>query len=218
MCRANTEQEAREIHRKVWNQNAVPFLLVISTGWVRLYPGFQYERDVNEDPLAGALRVLHDFHDVTSPFGPIHASEIDNGGIWRELGDSVTPDRRVDWQLLENLSDLDRWLEQNGVTDRRLAHAMIGKFVYLQYLRQREIFSPTQGSPAGESTQTPSSGTTRWAVSSNSYVTSTNGSTAQSSRSPSKKLASSVPNRSKSCVRFPRRASALRTTPALRHL
>ena len=141
VCQANSEQEAREIHRKVWNQNAVPFLLVISTGWVRLYPGFQYERDVTEHPLAGALRVLHDFHNVTSQLGPIHASAIDNGDVWRDLGTTVTPDRRVDWQLLDNLNALDRWLEQDGVTDRRLAHAMIGKFVYLQYLRQRDILS-----------------------------------------------------------------------------
>ena len=54
VCQANTEQEAREIHRKVWNQNAVPFLLVISTGWIRLYPGFQYERDVSRGPAGGS--------------------------------------------------------------------------------------------------------------------------------------------------------------------
>jgi hypothetical protein len=75
VCQAKTEQEAREIHRKVWNQNAVPFLLVISTGWVRLYPGFQYERDVSEHPLAGALRVLHNFHNVVSQLGPQRYSE-----------------------------------------------------------------------------------------------------------------------------------------------
>lgn len=141
VCQAKTEQEAREIHRRVWNQNAVPFLLVVSTGWIRLYPGFQYERDVSEHGLAGALRVLHDFDTVTSQLGPIHASAIDNGAVWNELGSAVTPDRRVDWQLLNNLNALDRWLEEDGVTDRRLAHAMIGKFVYLQYLRQRDILS-----------------------------------------------------------------------------
>ncbi len=100
VCQAKNEQEAREIHRKVWNQNAVPFLLVISAGWVRLYPGFQYERSVSEDPLAGAMRVLQDFHNVTLQLGPIHASAIDSGIVWRELGSSVTPDRRVEWQLL----------------------------------------------------------------------------------------------------------------------
>jgi hypothetical protein len=139
VCQAKSEQEAREIHKRVWNQNAVPFLLVIGTGWVRLYPGFQYERDV--DPLAGAIRVLRDFQDVATQLGPIHSSAIDSGSVWQEFGSVVTPERRVDWQLLDNLSDLDRWLEQDGVSDRRFAHAMIGKFVYLQYLRQRGILS-----------------------------------------------------------------------------
>jgi hypothetical protein len=95
VCQANTEQEAREIHRKVWNQNAVPFLLVISTGWVRLYPGFQYERDVTEHPLAGALRVLRDFHNVRSQLSPIHASAIDNGVVWQCFGPRHHAARRV---------------------------------------------------------------------------------------------------------------------------
>jgi len=139
VCQANSEDEAREIHKRVWNQNAVPFLLIVGTGWIRLYPGFQYER--NADPLAGAIRVLDNFQDVATQLGPIHSSAIDSGKVWQELGNVVTPDRRVDWQLLDNLSALDRWLEQDGVRDRRLAHAMIGKFVYLQYLRQRGILS-----------------------------------------------------------------------------
>jgi hypothetical protein len=139
VCQAKSEHEAREIHKRVWNQNAVPFLLIVGTGWIRLYPGFQYERNV--DSLAGAIRDLDNFQDVATQLGPIHSSAIDSGKVWQEFGNVVTPDRRVDWQLLDNLSALDRWLEQDGVGDRRLAHAMIGKFVYLQYLRQRGILS-----------------------------------------------------------------------------
>lgn len=45
VCQADTEAQAREIHRKVWNQNVVPFVLVVSRGWIRLYRGFQYNRD-----------------------------------------------------------------------------------------------------------------------------------------------------------------------------
>ena len=33
------------------------------------------------------------------------------------------------------------WLRQEGIKDRRLAHGMIGKFVYIHYLRQRKILS-----------------------------------------------------------------------------
>jgi len=39
ICEAESESEARQIHRKVWNQNVVPFLLVVSPAWIRLYPG-----------------------------------------------------------------------------------------------------------------------------------------------------------------------------------
>ena len=141
VCEADSEEQAREIHRKVWNQNVVPFLLVISRGWVRLYPGFQYERKLGSDLSAGALRVLDDFGKVASELGPICASAVDNGSVWGTLGAAVTPEKRVDWQLLDNLRDLDQWLDSDGVHDRRLAHSMIGKFVYLQYLRQRQILS-----------------------------------------------------------------------------
>ena len=141
VCTADSEEQAREIHRKVWNQNVVPFLLVVSRGWVRLYPGFQYERKLGSDLSAGALRVLDDFGKVASELGPICASAVDNGTVWGTLGAAVTPEKRVDWQLLDNLRDLDQWLDSDGVHDRRLAHSMIGKFVYLQYLRQRQILS-----------------------------------------------------------------------------
>lgn len=148
VCEADSENEAREIHRRVWNQNAVPFLLVVSLGWVRLYPGFQYEHRT-ADPLAGALKVLTDFNLVHRELGDIRANAVDNGTIWRALSAAVTPEKRVDWRLLENLRDLDGWLENEGVHDRRLAHSMIGKFVYLQYLRQRQILSDARLSEWG---------------------------------------------------------------------
>ena len=58
------------------------------------------------------------------------------------MASAVTPDRRVDWHLLANLRHLNDWLRGEGlVRDPRLAHAMIGKFVYIHYLRQRNILS-----------------------------------------------------------------------------
>lgn len=141
VCRANSETEAREIHRRVWNQNAVPFLIVVSTGWVRLYPGFRFERDVRGDVLQGALQVLDNFNRVVGHLSALQAESVDSGSMWKELGSSVTPEKRVDLQLLANLRDLDSWLRHDGVTDRRLAHGMIGKFVYIHYLRQRKILS-----------------------------------------------------------------------------
>lgn len=141
VCNAQSEKEARDIHCKVWNQNAVPFLLVVSPKWVRLYPGFRFDRDVHKEPLSGALQILENFNVVAGSIKALQAESIDSGLVWRELGSSVTPEKRVDFQLLANLRDLDAWLRQEGISDRTLAHGMIGKFVYIHYLRQRQILS-----------------------------------------------------------------------------
>jgi len=141
VCHADSETQAREIHRKVWNQNAVPFLIIVSTGWVRLYPGFRFERDIQGDALHGAMQVLDNFNQVIGHLKALQAESVDSGLVWKELGTAVTPEKRVDLRLLANLRDLDAWLRHDGITDRRLAHGMIGKFVYIHYLRQRKILS-----------------------------------------------------------------------------
>ena len=144
VCEADSEVEAREIHRKVWNQNAVPFLLVISRGWIRLYPGFRYDREASSDPMQGALEILEDFNQIAMRLKSLRADSVDSGLVWREMGSAVTPDKRVDWQLLANLRELNDWLRKDGVRDQTLAHSMIGRFVYIHYLRQRQILSNTR--------------------------------------------------------------------------
>ena len=123
VCEADSETEAREIHRKVWNQNAVPFLLVVSRGWIRLYPGFRYDRDVSSDRMQGALKILEDFNQIAIQLKSLRAESVDSGLVWREMGSAVTPHKRVDWQLLANLRELDDWLRRDGIQDRTLAHS-----------------------------------------------------------------------------------------------
>ncbi|HOQ27829.1 MAG TPA: hypothetical protein PLH36_03730 [Armatimonadota bacterium] len=43
VCDAATEEDAREIHRRVYNQNIVPFLIVQTPVGVRVYHGFDAE-------------------------------------------------------------------------------------------------------------------------------------------------------------------------------
>lgn len=145
VCEAKSENEAREIHKRVWNQNAVPFLLVVSPATIRLYPGFSYQRDTEADPFQGALNIFENLNEAVENLGALRADSINTGNVWKQMGDVVTPDKRVDWQLLSNLQDLNEWLhEEGGIEDHRLVHAMIGKFVYIHYLRQRKILSDTR--------------------------------------------------------------------------
>ena len=139
VCRAVSEQKAREIHKSVWNQNVVPFLVVVSPRWVRLYPGFRFE--ASEDPNHAALVAIDNFGRVASALAPLRAGSVDSGDLWKEWGTHVAPESRVDWRLLKDLRTLDDWLCGNRVENRALSHSMIGKFVYLRYLRQRKILS-----------------------------------------------------------------------------
>src|SRR5947209_4368616 len=75
---------ADEIHRKVWNQNAVPFLLVRILDGVRLYSGFRYEPASGpRDQQQGVLEVCVAFDDVLSKLSEFHARSIDDGSLWR---------------------------------------------------------------------------------------------------------------------------------------
>ena len=125
-------------------KTVVPFLLVVSPAWVRLYPGFRYDRDVSRDPREGALQILTDFNQIASQLGALRADSVDSGLVRQALGGDTAPERRVDWQLLDNLRALDEWLRRDGIKDQRLSHAMVGKFVYLHYLRQRDILSDSR--------------------------------------------------------------------------
>jgi len=127
-----------ELHRLVWNQNAAPFLVVVTPGEVRLYPGFQYDPEKRpirrEDTIAKAVAALRGLK--------LDADSIDEGAIWQSsLEKYVTPNSRVDWHLLGQLRDLGKDLRRNGNLPPSTAHALIGKYVYLRYLRDRDVLS-----------------------------------------------------------------------------
>ncbi|HXQ21443.1 MAG TPA: N-6 DNA methylase, partial [Candidatus Acidoferrales bacterium] len=139
VCILETESDAdaREVHRVVWNQNLTPFVIVVSPTTIRLYPGFAYEhgRDVPLREVATtadtALRVLAAFT----------AEAIDDGTVWKEWGHAADPMQRADESLLRDLKELDIILQGNYATPREASHGLIGKFVYLYYLRHRDILS-----------------------------------------------------------------------------
>lgn len=144
VCEAEDEAAADRIHKRVWNQNIVPFVLVQTPKRIRLYAGFRYGRAPvarGGDPVGrGLLETVASLAEVAQKLVGLYAESIDNGRIWQEWGDQVTPNTRVDYKLLENLRTLDQRLRDDGL-DRAASHALIGKFVYLKYLQDRGILS-----------------------------------------------------------------------------
>ena len=143
VCRADSEDAADTIHRLVWNQDVVPFLLVHSPRGFRLYSGFRCQPQ-KDDLERGVLTALTRFNAVAELAESFHSDAIDCGKVWRDWGKAVTPETRVDRKLLGNLQKLDRWLRDHGGLEKDVSHALIGKYVYLHYLRDRDILSPAR--------------------------------------------------------------------------
>lgn len=141
LSETHSEDQAAEIHRLVWNQNLVPFLIVSTPNRYVLYPGFRYgkEGDTKEiiEVIKEARLCLDKFHDLA-------AESIANGQIWEKLGPKLSLESRVDWVLLEELEKLEVILREKYELSRNQAHALIGKYVYLRYLRDRNILSDTR--------------------------------------------------------------------------
>jgi hypothetical protein len=140
VCKAGSEEEADQLHRFVWNQDVVPFLMIHTPKGMKLYSGFRHELG-KTGKVQGVLEPLTGFNDLSDLIAQFSAESIDTGNLWRVRGSQVTPEYRVDWKLLRNLQTLDSVLQKDGLP-RETAHALIGKYVYLHYLRDRDILSP----------------------------------------------------------------------------
>ncbi len=140
VAEAETPEQAKHIHKSLWNLSYAPFIIIRLPHQIRLYTGFNYTHDPDEDGC------IAEFSDDTSERLKqlreiLHATSIDTGQIWEsEYAKELKPEQRVDEHLLRNLRKLGDALEEEGLSDE-LAHALIGKYVYLRYLRDRQILS-----------------------------------------------------------------------------
>ena len=140
VAEAPSAEDARELHRRIWNLGNVPFLIVRLPGEVRVYCGFHYEH------ASDAGLILSETSDVERDLGAalvdFSAASVDSARIWQAQRQHLETKHRLDATLLQNLKHLAQALEKHcspPLNDLALAHALIGKFVYLRYLRDRNI-------------------------------------------------------------------------------
>ena len=148
VCEADNEAKAEEIHKRVWNQNIVPFLIVITPKNIRLYSGFEYDDKKNDEDRV--LEITKNANEVLCKFSALKSESIDSGDIWKQKPISI--EGRVDRHLLANLKKLSEVLTGNNYNlQKEHAHTLIGKYIYLKYLIDRGILSDKRLSDAGVS-------------------------------------------------------------------
>jgi len=138
VAEAETHEEARLIHKSLWNLSYAPFIIIHLPDQIRVYTGFSYAYDSDEDGLITEISTSKRLKQLREI---LQATSIDTGQIWKsEYAKELKPEQRVDEHLLRNLKKLGAALEKKGLRDET-AHALIGKYVYLHYLRDRGILS-----------------------------------------------------------------------------
>jgi len=140
VAEAQTPEEAQIIHRNLWNLGQAPFLIVVLPNHIRVYTGFDYSK---RDDRVGIVesRVALDRSSILEQLADFCAEAVNNGQLWHNRSNYLKPDRRVDQRLLKNLSRLGQFLREQMNLPPKIAHALIGKYVYIRYLRDRNILS-----------------------------------------------------------------------------
>ena len=149
---AEDDVAAKEIHRKVWSQGLVPFLLALTPERLALCPGFSFAQErwdslvrwfpwsavdgLPTDPTAPGEFVL--------PLGELwdlRAIRLRTSLFWRDH--SIDVQGRVDQRLLGSLNALSDVLIRGVGVSRSLspsaANGLIGRFLYIYFLYDRGI-------------------------------------------------------------------------------
>lgn len=140
VAEAKTPEEARAIHRNLWNLGQVPFLIVVLPTHIRVYTGFDYSR---KDFNAGLIesQVHLDKESILEHLSDFRAEAINSGQLWHNRSTHLKVSKRVDRRLLSNLNTLGKYLRERMALPSNITHALIGKYVYLRYLRDHDILS-----------------------------------------------------------------------------
>lgn len=114
ICKARNAEAANDLHRLVWNQDTVPYVVCLEPKGVRVYSGFQFDASASDDQQRGVLQALTDFEHIGAIVRLFGAIAIDGGAIWKDPRLQIDTKHRVYHRLLDNLNTLDRWLRGSG--------------------------------------------------------------------------------------------------------
>lgn len=142
VAEAKTRDEAREIHQRLWNLGNAPFIVILLPNEIRVYTGFDFSLANEKKGLVKEIKKIVDltFESIRDQLADFSSDSIDSGRIWETQSKYVTPEKRVDTHLLNSLKELEKYLKARGL-DLPIIHALIGKYVYIRYLYDREILS-----------------------------------------------------------------------------
>ena len=122
-----------ELHKKIWNFNETPIVIIAKNDTVEIFNGFKYEKDLTELAKIGNIEKLNDFTyfklftDIT----------------WEEYREHFQYENRLGYFLLHNIKAARDILKKQ--IEPKIANALIGKCIFVRYLIDRGVYLSFEG-------------------------------------------------------------------------
>lgn len=162
---------AKAIHRKVWSQGLVPFLIIYCPDEVLICQGFSYSSERwNENLKSISWTVISTEEKLLTPINEVQTllslrgHSLRSSVFWREHAIDISG--RVDQVVLIGLSELSANLIKGvGVKnplDHTAANGLIGKMLYLYFLVDRGVINQAWVNQRGHAYINLSDPTAEW--------------------------------------------------------
>ncbi|MDR0828764.1 MAG: hypothetical protein LBN95_01440, partial [Prevotellaceae bacterium] len=125
------------LHRKVWNFNEIPVVIVVENGNVDIFNGFNLLKEEILKRIGGTEK-LTDFTYF----------QLVTGKTWENYEQELNYKNRVDYKLLSNIQDartaiIDKFPQTNDEETKKLyakiTNALLGKIIFVRYLIDRKV-------------------------------------------------------------------------------
>lgn len=151
LVEAPSKIEARRIHRWVWSQGVVPWLVIVTPGDVLICPGFNYATNESWDDIVTRVTAPHSraAYEQT-PLSDLTATKLKSSVHWRDFSRQASG--AVDKHLLNALNELHQMVSGDvgqGALDPHVTNFLVGRIFYTFLLLDRGLI-PITWSPSIE--------------------------------------------------------------------
>jgi hypothetical protein len=117
-----------ELHKKIWNFNETPIVIIVKNDVVEIFNGFQYLKDDKSLAKIGENEKLNDFTYFN----------LFTDQTWENYQEHFRYENRLDFFLLHNIKAARDILKKQ--IEPKIANALIGKCIFVRYLIDRKVF------------------------------------------------------------------------------
>ena len=108
------------LHKKIWNFNETPIVIIVKNDDVEIFNGFKYEKDLNSLAKIGNVDKLNDFTYF----------KLFTDKTWEDYQEHFKYENRLDYFLLKNIKSARNILKKQ-ITPK-IANALIGKCIFVR--------------------------------------------------------------------------------------